>query len=88
MVPSTIANNAPANHAMIACGPCMDWITIGSTMNGPIPTMSIIFNAVASLKLRDRIKPCEVEVEFMGSDQNSILQLESVQITKDPRLHV
>src|SRR5207237_4866821 len=47
--PSRVANTAPASQASNACGPPIFWLTIPLTTNGPIPTISIMLSAPASL---------------------------------------
>jgi hypothetical protein len=49
-------------------------MTIGRTINGPMPTMSIMLRAVASFNPNDRTKPVEVAEEFMSFIHNVILQ--------------
>src|SRR6267142_2593684 len=51
---SSVARSAPASHAMSACGPPIARITRELTTNGPMPTISIMFSATASLSPRPR----------------------------------
>src|SRR5579859_2654348 len=48
--PSSTASTAPPSQANKACGPPMALITSELTTNGPMPTISIMFRATASLR--------------------------------------
>ena len=39
--------SAPVSHPSMDCGPPIEAINSGMVMNGPIPTMLVIFRAVA-----------------------------------------
>src|SRR5258705_1968271 len=58
--PSRVARRAPASQAMRACGPPMALMTSELTTNGPMPTISIMLRATASLRPRPRSRDsCE-----------------------------
>src|SRR5258708_7263678 len=58
--PSRVARRAPASQAMRACGPPMALMTRELTTNGPMPTISIMLRATASLRPRPRSRDgCE-----------------------------
>src|SRR5258708_33690905 len=58
--PSRVARRAPASKAMRACGPPMALMTRELTTNGPMPTISIMLRATASLRPRPRSRDgCE-----------------------------
>ena len=56
-IPSQIARIVPASHPSIHCGPPMAAMMRGIVMNGPIPTMLVIFSAMASSSPKPRTSP-------------------------------
>src|SRR5713226_6628069 len=56
-MPSQIARIVPASHPSMHCGPPMARMMSGMVMNGPNPTMLVMFSAVASSTPRPRTSP-------------------------------
>jgi hypothetical protein len=52
--PSNAASTAPTTQAKMHCGPPIARTINGITMNGPIPTMNVMFNDVASINPNPR----------------------------------
>ena len=56
--PSAQAMTNPTTQPSIACGPPIAAINAGIVMNGPMPIIVDMFNAVACSKPNRRCKPC------------------------------
>src|SRR5215470_3778825 len=54
--PSQIASTAPAAQPSMACGPPIAATMSGMVMNGPTPIMSVMFSAMALLRVTPRIR--------------------------------
>ena len=68
---------APSIQAYKKCGPPIICITKGSTMNGPMPTISIILMALACKSVSSRLRVGLSDIIFDGIGQKLIVLMQS-----------